>query len=60
MQRSAHLGHDQGIDRSGTVPRHHAPANYGANYQRPAAVKATCDLDNLFHLKQNIGPANGH
>ena len=38
---------------------HRAPANYGANYQRLAAVKATYDPDNLFHINQNIAPAKG-
>ncbi len=38
---------------------HRAPANYGANYERLAAVKATCDPDNLFHINQNITPAKG-
>src|SRR5262249_32910824 len=38
---------------------HRAPANYGANYERLAAVKATYDPDNFFHINQNISPADG-
>jgi FAD/FMN-containing dehydrogenase len=37
---------------------HRAPANYGANYDRLAAVKAAYDPDNLFHVNQNIAPAS--
>ncbi|MDP2773857.1 MAG: FAD-binding oxidoreductase [Nocardioides sp.] len=32
-------------------------ANYGANYDRLAAVKMAYDPTNLFHLNQNIAPA---
>ncbi len=38
---------------------HRAAENYGANYERLSAVKAVYDPDNLFHVNQNIAPANG-
>ena len=39
---------------------HRSAANYGANYERLAAVKAKYDPDNLFHINQNIAPARGN
>jgi FAD/FMN-containing dehydrogenase len=36
-----------------------APANYGANYERLRAVKATYDPHNLFHVNQNVAPVKG-
>ena len=38
---------------------HRTAANYGANYERLSAVKAVYVPDNLFHVNQNIAPANG-
>ena len=56
----AHSGSDGGyVNFMSSDDDHRAPANYGANYQRLAGVKATYDPDNLFHINQNIVPANG-
>jgi FAD/FMN-containing dehydrogenase len=37
--------------------QHRIRANYGPNYDRLAAIKATYDPDNLLHHNQNIAPA---
>ena len=53
-----HSGGDGGyVNFMSSDDVHRAPANYGANYERLAAVKATYDPDNLFHINQNIAPA---
>ncbi|GGY04906.1 oxidoreductase [Litchfieldella qijiaojingensis] len=55
-----HSGGDGGyVNFMSSDDNHRAPANYGANYERLAVVKATYDPDNLFHINQNIVPANG-
>ncbi|MDF3051119.1 MAG: linked oxidase-like protein [Pseudonocardia sp.] len=35
-----------------------APENYGGSYERLRAIKAEYDPDNLFHLNQNVTPAD--
>jgi hypothetical protein len=45
------------VTPSDTDDDHRASAIYGVNYERLAAVKATNNLDNLFHINQNIAPA---
>ena len=53
-----HSGSDGGyVNFMSSDDGHRAPANYGANYHRLAAVKATYDPENLFHVNQNITPA---
>ncbi len=55
-----HSGGDGGyVNFMSSDDDHRAAANYGANYERLAAVKATYDPENLFHINQNIVPANG-
>jgi FAD/FMN-containing dehydrogenase len=53
-----HSGSDGGyINFMSGDDDHRVAANYGGNYQRLAAVKATYDPENLFHINQNIQPA---
>ena len=53
-----HSGSDGGyINFMSSDDDHRVAANYGANYERLAAVKATYDPDNLFHINQNIEPS---
>jgi FAD/FMN-containing dehydrogenase len=55
-----HSGSDGGyVNFMSSDDGHRAAANYGVNYDRLAAVKATYDPDNLFHVNQNIAPAPG-
>jgi FAD/FMN-containing dehydrogenase len=54
-----HSGSDGGyINFMSGDDDHRTAANYGANYERLAAVKATYDPENFFHINQNIAPAN--
>ena len=54
-----HSGSDGGyVNFMSDDDDHRSPANYGANYERLATVKATYDPDNVFHTNQNILPAN--
>ena len=53
-----HSGTDAGyINFMSGDDDHRAAANYGTNYERLAALKATYDPDNLFRVNQNIAPA---
>ena len=55
-----HSGNEGGyVNFMSSDDDHRAPTNYGVNYERLAAVKATYDPDNLFHINQNIALANG-
>jgi hypothetical protein len=55
----SHSGSDGGyVSFMSVDDDNRAPANYGANHERLAEVKATYDRDNLFHINQNIAPAN--
>ena len=53
-----HSGSDGGyVNFMSDDDNYRSPANYGANYERLAAVKAAYDPDNLFRVNQNIAPA---
>jgi hypothetical protein len=55
----SHSGSDGGyVSFMSVDDDNRAPANYGGNHERFAEVKATYDRDNLFHINQNIAPAN--
>ena len=55
-----HSGSDGGyVNFMSSDDDHRARENYGANYERLAAVKATCDPHNFFRINQNIAPADG-
>ena len=56
-----HSGGDGGyVNFMSSDDDHRAAANYGSNYEWLAAVKATYDPHNIFHVNQNIAPANGN
>jgi FAD/FMN-containing dehydrogenase len=42
---------DEGADR--------VKASYRGNYERLTRIKERYDPDNVFHINQNIPPANG-
>jgi FAD/FMN-containing dehydrogenase len=54
-----HSGSDGGyVNFMSDDDDHRAAENYGATYERLSAVKASYDPYNLFHVNQNIAPAN--
>ncbi len=54
-----HSGSDGGyVNFMSSDDDYRAAANYGVNYERLSVVKASYDPDNIFHVNQNIAPAN--
>jgi FAD/FMN-containing dehydrogenase len=55
-----HSGSDGGyVNFMSDDDDHRVSANYGSNYERLATVKSAYDPHNLFHVNQNIVPADG-